>query len=338
MPDLADYLELTAAAARAQYRELLRRTPVATGQRQVDFVPVETLLCLAASFRVNRRRYGGRTAQRAPEPVPSLARLFARPASSILEKMANLDGARKNGGKWDILAGATLRDDPDRFTELYRLLLSAARSEGISQDRLPDFLDLEEGGELELLGQKELGLAELDAVRHDAALAAGGTVFTEPQTEQILLGAVRVGQHLFAQSVLQNCGGKCVFCGLNPSTFGGKRMLLAGHIKPWRHCTPSERLDSRNGLAACPAHDVAFDTGLITIDGDLRIETSRRLADVVDADRIAGQYFGRPPLLDVLLLPEEGRPPSQKYTDWHRAHIYLATAPLGTIVDSMWSG
>jgi putative restriction endonuclease len=252
MPGLDDYLDLTAAAARAQYRELLRRTPVTSG-RQADFLPVETLLCLAASFRVNHRHYGSRTAEQAQEPVPSLARLFSRPPSSILAKMANLDGSRKHGGKWDILAGATLRDDPDRFTELYRLLLSAARTEGIGQDRLPDFLGLEEDGELTLLGQEELGLAELDAVRDDAALAAAGSIFTEPETERILLGAVRVGQHLFAQSVLHNCGGKCVFCGLNPSTFGAKRMLMAGHIKPWRHCTPTERLDARNGLAACPA-------------------------------------------------------------------------------------
>jgi putative restriction endonuclease len=335
MPGLDDYLDLTAAAARAQYRELLRRTPV-MGRRQVDFVPVETLLCLAASLRVNRRRYSGRTAHRAAEPVQLLARLFSRPPSSILEKMANLDGARKNGGKWDILAGATLRDDPDHFTELYRLLLSAARVEGIGQDRLPDFLGIEEHSELTLLGQDELGLPELDVVREDAAREAAGSVFTVPETEQILLGVVRVGQHLFAQSVLDNCGRKCVFCGLNPSAFGAKRMLVAGHIKPWRHCTSIERLDSRNGLAACPAHDVAFDTGLIAIDGDLRIESSRRLADAVQADRIANHYFGRPPLLEVLLLPDSAKPPSQKYIEWHRANIYLAASPLGTVVDPMW--
>jgi putative restriction endonuclease len=335
MPGLADYLDLTAAAARAQYRELLRRTPVMSG-RQADFLPVETLLCLAASFRVNHRHYGGRTAEQAPEPVPSLARLFSRPPSSILAKMANLDGSRSHGGKWDILAGAALREDPDRFTELYRLMLRAARAQGIGQDRLPDFLGLEERGELMLLGQEELGVTELDSVRDDAALAAAGSVFTEPETERILLGAVRVGQHLFAQSVLHNCGGKCVFCGLNPSTFGAKRMLMAGHIKPWRHCTPTERLDSRNGLAACPAHDVAFDTGLIAIDGELRIESSRRLADAVQADRIANHYFGRPPLLEVLLLPDSAKPPSQKYIEWHRTNIYLAASPLGTVVDPMW--
>jgi putative restriction endonuclease len=37
-------------------------------------------------------------------------------------------------------------------------------------------------------------------------------------------------------------------------------MLIASHIKPWRISTSTERLDVRNGLAACPTHDIAFDT------------------------------------------------------------------------------
>ncbi len=48
-----------------------------------------------------------RTAYRAPEPVPSLAQLFSRRPSSVLAKMANLDGSRSHGGKWDVLAGAS---------------------------------------------------------------------------------------------------------------------------------------------------------------------------------------------------------------------------------------
>ena len=67
---------------------------------------------------------------------------------------------------------------------------------------------------------------------------------------EILLASARVGQHVFAQHVLANCGGRCVFCGLNPAAFGAARMLLAGHIKPWKDSTPAERLDLRNGLAA----------------------------------------------------------------------------------------
>ena len=45
-----------------------------------------------------------------------------------------------------------LRDDPAHFTHVYRVLLSAARAEGIGEDRLPGFLGLEHGGELDLLG------------------------------------------------------------------------------------------------------------------------------------------------------------------------------------------
>ena len=115
MAELADYLDLTVGQARQQFRELMRRSPVSSG-RQVMFLPIETLLCLAASFLVNHRRFGGSTAHLAPEPVPSLARLFSRPPSSILAKMANLDGSRSHGGKHDVLAGAILRDEPAHFT------------------------------------------------------------------------------------------------------------------------------------------------------------------------------------------------------------------------------
>ena len=45
-----------------------------------------------------------------------------------------------------------LREDSAQFTEIYRLLLHAARAEGIDRNRLPDFLDLEDGGEFALLG------------------------------------------------------------------------------------------------------------------------------------------------------------------------------------------
>jgi putative restriction endonuclease len=80
-------------------------------------------------------------------------------------------------------------------------------------------------------------------------------------------------------------------------------MLLAGHIKPWKDSTPSERLDPRDGLAACPVHDVAFDTGMLTVNGGLRIHLARPLADPIQADPIARQYYRRPPLREALLLP-----------------------------------
>lgn len=123
--------------------------------------------------------------------------------------------------------------------------------------------------------------------------------------------------------MLANCGSQCVFCGLSPAVFGAKRMLLAGHIKPWKDSTPSERLDPRNGLAACPAHDMAFDIGLLTVNGGLRIHVARSLADAIKRDSLAKRYYGHPPLHDVLLLPPGAQVPSRKYLDWHLQKIFV---------------
>jgi len=128
-----------------------------------------------------------------------------------------------------------LRDDPARFSGVYRVLLQAARAEGIGYGRLPDFLGLEHGGELALLGQEELDISVLEAALRDQLSRDGGdTVQSVLETERTMLAATRVGQHVFAGQVLANCGGQCVFCGLRPGAFGAKRMLLAGHIKPWK--------------------------------------------------------------------------------------------------------
>jgi putative restriction endonuclease len=291
----------------------------------VAFVPVETLLCLAASFVVNHRHFGGATAHQAPEPVPSLARLFSRPPSSVLAKMANLDGSRSHGARWDALAGAILREDPARFSQVYRVLLAAARAEVIGPGRLPDFLGLEHGGELALLGQDKLDISVLEAALRDQLSRDGGeSARSVLETERIMLAAARVGQHVFATQVLANCGGRCVFCGLRPAAPWARRMLLAGHIKPWKDSTPGERLDPRNGLAACPAHDVAFDTGMLTVNGGLRIHLARPLAQAVQNDQLARQYYGRPPVHEVLLLPEGAQPPAVNYLDWHRRRVFVA--------------
>jgi putative restriction endonuclease len=213
--------------------------------------------------------------------------------------------------------------DPARFSHIYRVLMTAARAEGIGRDQLPDFLGIEDGGELALLGQEELSRPVVEEVMHDVITrtTARGD-WKERETEQIVLGAVRIGQHVFARNVLANCGDRCVFCGFtSPPAAGSRRMLLAGHIKPWKDSSPSERLDPRNGLAACPAHDAAFDKGMITVNGGLQIHLARSLADAVQADPLARQFYGRPPLREAL-LPPGAQMPARKYLDWHREKIF----------------
>jgi putative restriction endonuclease len=104
-------------------------------------------------------------------------------------------------------AGAMLRDDQARFSATYRVLLYAARAEGITPGQLPDFLNLQHGGELALLGQEELDISVLEArLRDQIAQHHGTSVWTDLETERILLAAARVGQHVFARQVLANCG------------------------------------------------------------------------------------------------------------------------------------
>lgn len=329
-----DYLELSASGARAQWLSIEERQPVAQG-RQVDFTPVETVLCLAASLMVNHRKYGGRTSHLAPEPVPTLALLFRRRSSSVLAKMANLDGSRKNGAKHEVEVAARLLSEPGELATRYQLILSAAREAGIGPDRLPDFLDLEGGdAAMLLLGQEELTESELESAVQNACADWLRTRndLDERITERLLVAAARVGQHRFARDVLHNHRHRCVFCGLSIASSGAtvRRMLIASHIKPWRDCTPAERLDTRNGLTACPTHDVAFDTGLMTVNGGLRIHIDPALRHSVRDNPASRAAFGRPPLGERLLLPEDASRPHLSYLRWHHDHVYrssLSAAP-----------
>jgi len=327
MPAVQDYLDITVSDARRQWRSILARQPVSG--RQVDFRPVETILCLGASLLINHRRYGGSTAEQAGEPVPSLARLFVRRNSSILAKMANLDGSRRNGAKYEVEVGSSLLADRGRLALVYRVAFAAARMEGIGADQLPDFLQLEGHDEsIVLLGQDELDRDAVDSlVEEELAQWLGARDDLDPEvTERLLLEKVRVDQHRFAAGVLANHGHRCIFCGLDLrfDERRAARMLVASHIKPWRESSNRERLDISNGLCACPTHDVAFDTGLISVSSDLAIQIKPVLVTRAAQRPEVAAAFGRPPLAERLLLPDGAIRPKARYLDFHRENIYAA--------------
>ncbi len=123
--------------------------------------------------------------------------------------------------------------------------------------------------------------------------------------------------------MLSNCGQRCALRGLNPWAFGAKR-TVALQSSPGRDSAPSERLDPWNGLAGCLSHDVAFDTGLLTVGPALKIHVSEALANAARSDPLARQYYGRPPLLESLLLPDDAQPPARKYLDWDKTNVFIA--------------
>ena len=62
-----------------------------------------------------------------------------------------------------------------------------------------------------------------------------------------------------------------------------------------------------------------------TVNGGLRIHLARPLATAIQRDPMARQYYGRPPLREVILLPEGAQAPARKYLDWHREKVFIAT-------------
>lgn len=320
VPELADYLDLSVEQARSQWHQIERRV---ARPRQEPFTPVEAVLCYALFFVVDPRRYGGSSMHRAPRIVHDLAALFVRPASSITNKMLNLDGSRKNAGRNEWQFFVELAASPDRFPALYNVVITAAREAGIDSLRLPDFLKIEGIFDFDLLGQDELSGPTFDAVIdvRAAKKRAGLLSANEVETMRIAEQSIRLGQHRFAAQVLDRYGHTCTFCGFAPKSIPKNHLLVASHVKPWAASDDSERLDPGNGVAACPIHDAAFDSGLITVNGGLRVHRAPSLELSTTTDPEVGRYFGDA-LSQTLIVPDGAEGPGTAYLTWHHEHVY----------------
>lgn len=137
---LTDITHVGLDAAESQWIGVQNREPHESLSRQVPFVAIEVVLCHAASLLVDHRRFGSSTNASAPEPIQLLSLLFRRPPSSVLAKMANLDGTRPNGARFDRAAGVIWEADRRVFDRSYAAVVLAARRNGVSAESMPDFL------------------------------------------------------------------------------------------------------------------------------------------------------------------------------------------------------
>lgn len=329
--ELKRYLEISPQAIRDDLRAIQARSFPAPGQRQESFNAVEILLCYGLFRLVNPHRYGGANIASAPEPVHKLAQFFQRKAGSITSKMLNLDGSREHGSRWEPLLYATLVDQPDRYVDLYRGILQVARDLALGEDILPDFLGVM-GNCVEpeaLEGQYELPASShrlLQEARAEYELKRVDQVFQlgDRLTEKLVEQKVRLVQNYFARDVLLNCEHTCVFCGFAPRSLGGQNGLLrASHIKPWSVANEQERVDVRNGLAACPTHDAAFDYGYLTVEDTHSIIKANILQKSIANDAGVRPYF-EDILSAQLILPAHAKKPVQFYLEYHRLHIFRA--------------
>lgn len=326
VPRLSDYLDLTPAAASQQWQRVVARPAPTKGKRQGVFEPVEVLLCHGLFLVLNPRSFGGANIHKVPDEAKALAQLFRRTAGSITNKMLNLDGSREHGGAAEVELYVRLSVEPQRSVRLYRLVLSAGREIGLGPDVLPDYLGWLDSEDPGLIGQEEIGDQELEiALREQHAnrrFWMDEQGLDDPVTTRLVEQRVRHGQHRFARRVLQSFGHRCGFCGFSPVSLGMRRALVASHIKPWKDSQPRERLDPRNGVAACPIHDVAFDQGFLTVNGGLKVHTAERLGVLVARDAAADHLFGRETVGRRLMLPAGSAPPGERYLRWHHEHVW----------------
>jgi predicted restriction endonuclease len=133
-------------------------------------------------------------------------------------------------------------------------------------------------------------------------------------TEMQATVKVRRGQQFFRQSILNVYDVRCCISGIHVP-----RLLVASHIKPWGKF-PSDRLNPRNGLCLSTLHDVAFDSGLITLDKEYRVVLSGQLT----------RYFPQPALEQNFVpyagvpiqLPEKLAEPDPEFLAYHRESIF----------------
>lgn len=320
VPSLAALLDLTDEEARSQWGRILQRVD---RPKQEPYSPVEVVLCCALFRAVNPHRFGGRNIHLVPEEVDLLARLFKRSTRSIIIKMLNLDGSRANGAACDVPFYDAMAVDEAHFAALYECVVRAARHMGIGPGRLPDFVERDTAGRAVMLGQDSLPQGALmEAVEVAAArLRVRQLVADDAQTFRVAEQKIRLGQHRFARSVLENYGHQCAFCDFAPRSLPRQKLLIASHIKPWAVSDDTERLDATNGIASCPMHDAAFDVGLITVNGGLRVHRAGSLRHSLAVDAGVDQSFGNA-LRSKLRSPSRAEPDSA-YLAWHHEHVYV---------------
>ncbi len=128
-------------------------------------------------------------------------------------------------------------------------------------------------------------------------------------TEKQQLVKARIGQGLFREMSLSYWG-KCCLTGCEL-----QGVLRASHIKPWRDCSNSERLDVYNGLLLSPNVDALFDKGLISFEDTGEILISSQLSEA------ALKALGCNSKMKIALKPEHA-----KYLSYHRENQFVGSA------------
>ena len=123
----------------------------------------------------------------------------------------------------------------------------------------------------------------------------------------------RVNQGFFRETILATYSSQCCITGINiPS------LLIASHIVPWSKDIKN-RVNPQNGLCLNALHDKAFDRGLITINLEFEIITSKTLFSVGNSATVdfLTKFQG-----EKIKLPNKFSP-EKAFLQYHNEHIFM---------------
>jgi len=220
---------------------------------------------------------------------------MGRTPSSLAMKLCNfasLDPVQQARGISG-LSGATKQDQA--MWDEFHSRISVLGEE--SEQLLHDLFTQDETKELDLLNREKVQF-----------------VTPSGPTESLSTIKVRRGQQFFRQTVISVYDIRCCISGINVP-----RLLVASHIKPWG-MFPNERLNPQNGLCLSTLHDAAFDSGLITLDENLRVVMSKQLRSYFPQESLERNfvpYEGQP-----IRLPGKLAEPDSECLRFHREQIF----------------
>jgi putative restriction endonuclease len=227
--------------------------------------------------------------------IKEVAAKMGRTASSLAIKLCNfasLDPVLQARG----IVGMTGAANDDRI--LWAQFQGNVASLGVeSEELLHDLFTQDESKEVDFLAHDKVRL-----------VAPSGPTETQATVK------VRRGQQFFRQSVLTAYEVRCCISGINVP-----RLLVASHIKPWGKF-PTERLNPCNGLCLSTLHDAAFDSGLITLDEEMRVLLSGRLRTYFPQNALEQNFV--PYAGKQIRLPEKLAEPSAEFLHYHRTAIF----------------
>ena len=133
--------------------------------------------------------------------------------------------------------------------------------------------------------------------------------------EIIGISKKRVGQQFFRESILASYNSSCCITGID-----NQELLIASHIKPWRKCTKEEKTNPQNGLCLNVLHDKAFDRGLITVDLDYKVKTSKTLK--MSNNKIIKDFFSKHE--GKKIKTPQRLQPEREFLEWHQNNVFIA--------------